>query len=108
MKSHTKLSELLEAIDKKEGRDISSIEKEVAEDIEEIVAKQSDSFFKLPLENIFSIVSKIDFLDVENYSNLIKNLIKGTINTHKMRKKPSFFYTISKQKVIKRLSSGIA
>ena len=76
----TKLTELLEAIHKKDSNDIYSIEKEVAEEIEDSIA--SDSFFKLPLENIFSIVSKIDFLDVEDYSNLLKNIIKGTIKEH--------------------------
>ena len=49
----TKLNQLLEAIHKKENKDISSLEKEVAEEIEDIV--KCGSFFKLPLENIFSI-----------------------------------------------------
>ena len=83
-----KLDQLFEAIHNKERKDISSLEKEVAEEIENLVAY--DSFFKLPLENIFSIVSKIDFLDIENYSNLLKNIIKGTTREHENEKENLF------------------
>ena len=77
----TKLNELFEAVHNKKNQEaIHLLEKEVAEEIEDIVA--CDSFFKLPLENIFSIVSKIEFFDIENYSNLLKNIIKGTTQTH--------------------------
>ena len=51
MKS-TKLNELFEAIHKNVNQEaVHLLEKEVAEEIEDIVA--CDSFFKLPLENIF-------------------------------------------------------
>ena len=52
--------------------------------------KTYGSFFKLPLENIFSIVSKIDFYDIENYSNLLKNIIKGTTKEHENEKENLF------------------
>ena len=68
MMKTAQLNQLLEAIHNKEDKDINSLEKEVAEEIEDSV--ECDSFFKLPLTNIFSIVSKIDFLDIENYSKL--------------------------------------
>ena len=42
------------------------------------------------MENIFSIVSKIDFFDVENYSNLLKNIIQGTIKEHAKEKENLF------------------
>ena len=84
----TKINELLEAIHKKEEKDIYSLEKEVAEDIEDSV--ECDLFFELPLENIFSIVSKIDFFEIENYSNLLKNIINGTNKAHANEKETLF------------------
>ena len=65
MKS-SKVSDLLKALQSRENEEIvSRLEKEVAEEIETSVA--SDLFFTIPLGNLFSIVSKIDFYDVENY-----------------------------------------
>ena len=57
----TKLNQLFEAIQSKVNKDITSLEKEVADEIEDAVT--CDTFFKLPLENIFSIVSNIEFLE---------------------------------------------
>ena len=87
MKS-TKLNKLFEAIHKKENKDITLLEEEVSEEIEDSV--KFDSFFKLPLENIFSIVSKIEFLDIDNYSKLLKTIINGTIKAHENEKETLF------------------
>ena len=82
------INQLLELVHKKENKDISSLEKEIAEEIENSV--ECDSFYKLPLENIYSIVSKIEFLDVDNYSNILKNIIKGTIKEHENERETLF------------------
>ena len=88
MKS-SKLPELLEAIHRQENEEeINSLEEEVAGRIEDFILH--DSFFKLPLKNIFSIVSKVDFYDFENYSNLLKNIINGTIKEHENEKETLF------------------
>ena len=48
------------------------------------------SFFKLPLEIIFSVISKQDFSDVENIDKLIQAFIKNTINAHEKEKETIF------------------
>ena len=101
MKS-SKLNELLAAIQNRENEErVSTLEREVAEEIEDSVT--SDLFFTIPLVNIFSIMSKIDFLDIENYSNLLKNIIKGTTNAHENEEETLFLLYHIKAKDITML-----
>ena len=65
--------------------------KERIEILEEILIKnieelsKNENFFNLPLNNIFSIISKIDFHNIEENDKIIEiiqNIIKNIINKH--------------------------
>ena len=73
---------------------ISSYEEIVAENISEF--SKIDSFFTLPLQNIFSILSKIDFSEIESNIKIIQNIIKSTIAYHMHEKEVLFLLEIIK------------
>ena len=73
---------------------ISSYEEIVAENISEF--SKIDSFFTLPLQNIFSILSKIDFSEIESNIKIIQNITKSTIAYHMHEKEVLFLLEIIK------------
>ena len=84
MKVQQIVQKLEEEIKGKNRKDtISGFEKLLSENIEEI--SQNDFFFNLPLKNIFSIFSKIDFNLLEENDrtiDILQNIIKNIINKH--------------------------
>ena len=89
MKTSSQLNELLQAINKNQSKEmISALERKVAEDIENSVGY--DSFFNLPFENIFSIVSKISIYSASNYPNILANIIQRTAKAHQTEKETLF------------------
>ena len=82
------LNDIVKQIDKelkgKNRKDIiESYEKLLIENVEEL--STNTNFFNLPLTNIFSVISKIDFNDIgENNKiiEIIQNIIKNTIEKH--------------------------
>ena len=63
--------------------------KEVIQSYEEILSKniedlsKNDFFFNLPLQNILSIISKVNFNKLkENSNDILENVIKNTIKMH--------------------------
>ena len=71
------------------------------EDIEEI--SNNEKFFSLPLQNIFSIISKIDFNAIKEKEvngelnmftiEIIQNIIKNLMNAHSEEKETVFNFT---------------
>ena len=60
---------------------IDSFENDISSSIEEI--SQYPKFYDLPLKNILSIISKVDFSIIENFVDVIDTLVKNTISSHK-------------------------
>ena len=72
---------------KNRAETIERYEKALREDIEELSI--DENFFNLPLKNIFSVISKVDFNDFDENDRIIeiiKNIIKNLINIHKEEK----------------------
>ena len=63
---------------------IKEYEELLSDNIEEISNRKS--FFKLPLKNILSIVSNVNFYAFSNCVQIMKNIIKNTISAHKEEK----------------------
>ena len=62
---------------------IKSYEKLLSRCIEELLS--NGAFYNLPLKNIFSIISKVDFTEIENYDKTIKiiqKIIKNITEKH--------------------------
>ena len=67
---------------------IQILEEQLSKEIEEL--SKDENFFILPLKNIFSVISKIDFNEIkeeeeENNNKIIEiiqNIIKNIINKH--------------------------
>ena len=62
---------------------INTYEDLLSEEIEEL--STNDFFFHLPLNNIFSVISKVDFSEIEENDKtieIIQNIIKNIINKH--------------------------
>ena len=57
-------------------------EKILSENIEEF--SKYEDFFNLPLNNIFSVISKVDFNEIQEDEiyEIIQNIIKNIINKH--------------------------
>ena len=78
-------------IDEINGRNrketIDAIESALSENVEDLL--NDDSFFKLPLTNIFSVFSKIDFNYFDesiNAFDVLQNIIKNVIKAHNEEK----------------------
>ena len=85
MKSDKILKKFLDEIKGKNRPEvIISFESILTENIEEICSNKS--FFNLPLTNIFSIVSKVNILDLEGAMDIITQIITNTINAHQEEK----------------------
>ena len=59
---------------------ILSYEELLSKEIEEL--SKCECFFNLPLNNIFSVISKVDFSENDNMVELIQNIIKNMIQAH--------------------------
>ena len=76
-----KLSDEIKEKNRKEV--IESCEELLTENFEEISSQAN--FFNLPLNNIFSVISKVDFNEIEENDKIIEfitNIIKNIINKH--------------------------
>ena len=63
--------------------DIEVLEEQLSKNAEEL--SKNEKFFNLPLNNIFSVISKVDFNLIEEYDKnieIIRNIIKNIMNTH--------------------------
>ena len=67
---------------------IKPIEKQISQNIEEI--SSNDLFFKLPLVNIFSILSNVDINRIDDILLFNKNIIQNTIKEHSNEKECIF------------------
>ena len=81
-----KLEEEIKGKNRKET--ISGYEEILTEHIEELSTYQN--FFNLPLVNIFSVISKVDFYEIEDDEDkileIIQNIIKNAISKHPKEK----------------------
>ena len=62
---------------------INEYETKLSKKIEEL--SKNENFFNLPLKNIFSVISKVDFNEIEESEEItgtLQNIIKNTINKH--------------------------
>ena len=75
---------LLEINGQNQKSDVNKIEQNLGENIEEL--SKNRNFYKLPLTNIFSVLSKINFIETDDYLELLKTLIRNTIESHKEEK----------------------
>ena len=67
----------------KRQKEIEVLEEQLTENIEEL--SKNENFFKLPLKNIFSVISKMDFNEIEEDDKtieIIRNIIKNIIKKH--------------------------
>ena len=79
------VQKLKEEINGKNNKEIiESYETQLSkENIEEL--SKNEEFFKLPLKNIFSLISQVDFNSIEENEKIIEiiqNIIKNIINKH--------------------------
>ena len=78
------VKKLVDEIKGKNRKDtVSGLEELLSEDVEEL--STNENFFNLPLNNIFSVISKVDFNDIKETDNIIEiiqNIIKNTIMKH--------------------------
>ena len=66
---------------------INEYETKLINNIEEL--STNENFFNLPLNNIFSIISKVDFNEIEDVDRIleiIQNIIKNIISKHSEEK----------------------
>ena len=76
-----KLEEEIKGKNRKDAIDV--LEDQLTENIEEL--SKNEIFFDLPLNNIFSVISKVDFNQIEENDKIIEiiqNIIKNIINKH--------------------------
>ena len=62
---------------------IDNLEEMLSENVKEI--SKNENFFQLPLKNIFSVISKINFNSIgesDDRYEILQNIIKNTINSH--------------------------
>ena len=52
------------------------------------------AFYQLPLQNIFSVISKIDFFQIDDIVNVMQNFIKNTVRAHKEEKESLFLLQV--------------
>ena len=75
---------LTEEIQKRNRKElIDEYEEKLSKNIEEL--SKNENFFNLPLDNIFSVISKVDFNLIEENDKtivIIQNIIKNLINKH--------------------------
>ena len=72
---------------KNQNDTISKFEEISSENVEEI--SKNDSFFNLPLKNIFSSISKVEFNKIEENAKIIQiiqNIVKNLIKKHSEEK----------------------
>ena len=88
IKKKMKLEEVVDQL-KKEIK--GSNQADVIEDLQNILIKnveelsKTEEFFNLPLTNIFSVISKVDFSSIDNNDDIkiiIKDIIQKTVNKH--------------------------
>ena len=75
---------------------IDSMEEILSENVQELL--KTKIFFQLPLKNIFSVVSKINFNSIDECDNgfeVLQNIIKNTINAHDEKETLLIFYYIN-------------
>ena len=76
-----KLEEEIKGNNRKE--DIESYEKELSKSVEEL--SKNEDFYNLPLINIFSVISKVNFNEIDENDKILKiiqNIIKNIIKKH--------------------------
>ena len=76
-----KLEEEIKGKKRKEA--IEVLEEQLSENIEEL--SKNENFFNLPLNHIFSVISKVDFNEIEESDKIIEiiqNIIKNIISKH--------------------------
>ena len=62
---------------------IDNLEEMLSENVEEL--SKNEKFFYIPLKNIFSVISKVNFNSIDESDNgfeILQNIIKNTINAH--------------------------
>ena len=62
---------------------ICMLEEQLTENIEEL--SLNENFFDLPITRIFSVISKVDFSELEDNDKIIEviqNIIKNTVKNH--------------------------
>ena len=62
---------------------IDNLEEMLSENVEEL--SKNEKFFHLPLKNIFSVISKVNFNSIDESDDgfeILQNIIKNTINAH--------------------------
>ena len=67
---------------------IDDLEGQLSKNVEEL--SKNEKFFNLPLNNIFSVISKVDFNLIEENDKIleaIQNIIRNLINKHCEEKK---------------------
>ena len=75
------VEKLREEINQKKRKDvIDTLEERLIENIDQLLT--NDDFFHLPLVNIFSVLSKIDFMDIDNAFIILQNFIQKTVKSH--------------------------
>ena len=55
----------------------------LSENVEEL--SKNENFFHLPLKNIFSVISRIDFNSIDEFDDgfeILQNIIRNTIQEH--------------------------
>ena len=83
------LNKLGEEIKGKQRKELIAVfEETLSENVEELL--KSEDFFNLPLNNIFSVISNVDFNEIEEENDkvleIIQNIIKNIIKAHSEEK----------------------
>ena len=76
-----KIEEEIKGKNRREAIDV--LEETLSENVEEL--SKNEKFFNLPLNNIFSVISKVDFSEIEESDKtieIIQNIIKNIIKKH--------------------------